>query len=166
MAENENAGANAAAGPGGAQPPGGGAPPGGGDDIRLLSVSVNPTSVVGGNSLQGTVTLTGAAPAGGAVVTLSDNSEAAMVPASVTVPAGATSATFEITTPAVTASTPVTITGTFGVSKQATLTVQTQAAQEPRDPRFFWLTVAQYLLIAAVTIIFVIVLAKGVNVKG
>ena len=104
-------------------------PPG---SVSLSTLTVNPASVVGGNSSQGTVTLTGAAPTGGAVVTLSDNSAAATVPASVTVLAGATSATFTVTTSTVTSSTPVTITGTFGsVSRSATLTV---TAQPPPPP--------------------------------
>src|SRR6185437_13580720 len=52
----------------------------------LQSVSLNPTSVVGGNTSQGTVTLSGTAPAGGAVVTLtSSNTGVATVPARVTV---------------------------------------------------------------------------------
>src|SRR5437667_2232366 len=91
----------------------------------LSSVSVTPTSVVGGNSSQGTVTLTAGAPAGGAVVGLSSaNTAVATVPASVTVAAGATSATFSITTTSVTASTVLAITGTFhAVSRSAVLTV-------------------------------------------
>ena len=101
-------------------------PPG---SVSLSALTLNPASVVGGNSSQGTVTLTGAAPSGGAVVTLSDNSTAAAVPTSVTVSAGATSASFTITTSSVTASTLVTITGSFGgASRQATLTVQPQPA--------------------------------------
>lgn len=99
-------------------------PPG---SVSLSALSLNPTSVIGGNSSQGTVTLTGAAPSGGAVVTLSDNSAAAAVPTSVTVSAGATSATFTVTTSAVNTSTSVTITGTYGVSRTATLTVSPQA---------------------------------------
>ena len=91
----------------------------------LSAVSVNPTSVVGGTASQGTVTLTAAAPSGGFVVTLSDNSSAASAPASVTVAQGATSATFAIATTTVTASTPVTITATAGsVTRTATLTVR------------------------------------------
>jgi hypothetical protein len=93
----------------------------------LSAVSVDPTSVLGGNSSTGTVTLAGAAPAGGAVVALSSNSAAAQVPASVTVAAGATTATFTITTSTVTTGTPVTISGTYGVVKNATLTVTTPA---------------------------------------
>jgi len=81
----------------------------------LSTVSVAPTSVVGGSSSQGTVTLTAGAPTGGAIVSLSSaNTAVATVPASVTVVAGATSANFAITTKTVPASTALTITGTFG----------------------------------------------------
>ena len=72
----------------------------------LLSLTLNPATVTGGADSTGKVTLTAAAPAGGAVVTLtSSNTNAATVPASVTVAAGATTATFAITTNAVTAGT-------------------------------------------------------------
>ena len=54
--------------------------------VSVASVTVNPTVVVGGTSSQGTVTLSGSAPAGGATVTLtSSNTAAAQVPASVVV---------------------------------------------------------------------------------
>jgi hypothetical protein len=90
----------------------------------LSAVSVSPTSVVGGASAQGTVTLTAAAPTGGFGVTLSSDSSAATVPASVTVPASATSATFTISTTMVTASTVATVTGSAGgVTRTAALTV-------------------------------------------
>ena len=91
----------------------------------LNAVGVNPTSVTGGNSSAGTVTLTAAAPSGGALVSLtSSNAAAAAVPASVTVAAGATSAGFTATTSPVSTSTPVTITATYsGTSRTATLTV-------------------------------------------
>jgi hypothetical protein len=91
----------------------------------LSSVSLNPGSVNGVSKSTGTATLTGAAPAGGVVVTLSSsNTAAATVPASVTVAATATTATFTVTPGAVTAATSVTITATFGgVSKTATVTV-------------------------------------------
>ena len=94
----------------------------------LSAVSVNPTSVVGGNSSTGTVTLTGPAPAGGISVTLSSTT-GATVPASVTVAANATTATFTATTSAVTSNTTSTITASYGgVNQTATLTV-TSAAQ-------------------------------------
>jgi hypothetical protein len=91
----------------------------------LNAVSVSPTSVTGGSPAQGAVSLTAAAPAGGALVTLSSsNSAVASIPASVTVAAGATSATFAIATASVTASTPVIITGSGGgASRTAALTV-------------------------------------------
>jgi hypothetical protein len=62
-------------------------------------LSINPKTVTGGEPSQGTVTVADAAPAGGVVVSLSSHDTAvATVPASVTVPAGASSATFTITT--------------------------------------------------------------------
>jgi len=90
----------------------------------LSSVTRSPTSVVGGNNSTGTVTLNGSAPTGGAVVTLSSsNTSAAQVPTSITVAAGARSATFTITTTPVSVNTSVTITGTYGVARTTTLTV-------------------------------------------
>jgi hypothetical protein len=93
--------------------------------VVLSSLSLNPTSVTGGNSSAGTVTLSGPAPAGGAQVTLSSsNTTAARVPSSVTVTAGATSATFTVSTSAVTASTTVTISATYGgATRSASLNV-------------------------------------------
>src|SRR5215218_5500513 len=67
----------------------------------ILSVTLSPTTVAGGSgdTAIGTVTLTGPAPTGGAVVTLtSSNLELAATMPTLTVPAGATSATFSIGT--------------------------------------------------------------------
>jgi len=91
----------------------------------LASLSLNPTSVTGGNSSTGTATLSAAAPSGGAVVTLSSgNTAVATVPASVTVAAGATSASFTVATAAVAAPASVTLSGSFGgMTRSATLTV-------------------------------------------
>ena len=101
----------------------------------LSAVTVNPTSVTGGSSSTGTVTLSAAAPSGGAVVSLSDNSSAATVPGSVTVAAGTTSANFTVTTGTVTTSTPVTITGTYGgASRTVTLTVNPAPPAPPAAP--------------------------------
>src|SRR5882672_8826613 len=93
--------------------------------VTLSSLSVNPASVTGGNSSTGTVTLSGAAPSGGAMVTLSSsNTTAARVPSSVTVAAGATTATFTVSTSAVSTSTQVTLSASFGgVIQTASLTV-------------------------------------------
>ena len=88
------------------------------------SLVVSPSTVVGGTSAQGSVTLSASAPAGGAVVALSDNSTAATVPGSVTVPAGATTATFAIATSAVSTNQTATISASLnGVTTTTTLTV-------------------------------------------
>jgi hypothetical protein len=101
----------------------------------LSAVTVNPTSVVGGNSSTGTVTLSAAAPSGGAVVSLSDNSGATSVPPSVTVPAGATSVNFNVATSSVSATASSTITASFGgASRTVTLTVNPAAAPTPSAP--------------------------------
>jgi hypothetical protein len=93
--------------------------------VSAASLTLNPKVVVGGASSQGTVTLSGPAPAGGATVTLtSSNTAAAQVPASVVVPAAASSATFTITTSTVSSSTTSTISASFGGTKPtASLTV-------------------------------------------
>jgi hypothetical protein len=90
----------------------------------LSAVALNPSSVKGGSSSTGTVTLSGPASSGGAVVYLTSSASAATVPASVTVAAGATSATFTVNTTAVTTSTPATISATYaGATKTASVTV-------------------------------------------
>lgn len=91
----------------------------------LASLSVNPTTVVGGNSSTGTVTLDAAAPSGGITVELaSSNTSAATVPARVTIAEGATSATFAVATSTVSANTSSTISAIYnGVTRTATLTV-------------------------------------------
>lgn len=94
--------------------------------VTLASLTLSPTSVTGGvQSSTGTVTLSGAAPSGGAQVTLSSsNTAVAQMPASVTVAAGATTATFTVRTSAVSASTTVTISAAYaGTTKTASLTV-------------------------------------------
>ena len=98
--------------------------------VTLSTLTLNPTSVTGGGSSQGTVVLSGAAPSGGASVALTrSNTSVASAPASVTVPAGATSATFTVTTTSVTTSTPVSISASYGgVTRTATLTVNAAQA--------------------------------------
>jgi hypothetical protein len=92
--------------------------------LSLSSFSLNPTSVTGGNSSTGTVTLSGVAPAGAQVTLSSSDTSVARVPSSVTVAAGAAGATFAISTSVVATSTTVTISATYGgVTKTAALTV-------------------------------------------
>ncbi len=90
----------------------------------LAAVSLNPATVVGGGSSGGTVTLNSPAPAGGAVVALSSsNLSVASAPASVSVPAGSSTATFTVATTAVVSPTQVMIGGSYNGSQSAILTV-------------------------------------------
>ena len=89
--------------------------------LLLSSINLSSASVTEGRSLQGTVTLNMAAPANGVAVSLAaDPAGAAVVPASVKIPAGATSATFAVNASAPTA---VTIYGNYGVTKSESLSV-------------------------------------------
>jgi hypothetical protein len=89
----------------------------------LSSITVSPTSVIGGNSSTGTLTLTRAA-ASNVVVNLSSNNASATVPPLVTVPQGATTASFSIGTTPVASSTVASISAVYnGVTKTATLTI-------------------------------------------
>jgi len=91
---------------------------------QLSSVTPSVGGTTGGNNISATLFLTANAPAGGANVQLSSsNTAAAQVPATVTVPAGQGFQGFTITTSPVSASTSVTITGTYGVSQTAIITV-------------------------------------------
>jgi len=94
-------------------------------EITISSLTLNPTTIANGGKSTGKVSLSGAAPAGGSVVGLVSNSSFIIVPSTVTVSAGATSATFPITTNGfVLSSTAVVITATLGNStQQATLTL-------------------------------------------
>jgi hypothetical protein len=101
--------------------------------LALSSLALNPASVVGGNSSQGTVTMSGAVPSNGAVVQLtSGNVGVATTPSNVFIPGGKTSATFPITTTALASSTNVAIFATFGGNtRTATLTVNPSSATPP-----------------------------------
>jgi N-acetylneuraminic acid mutarotase len=91
----------------------------------LTALTLNPASVRGGLTSTGTVTLSAPAPSGGAVINLmSSGTNVAIVPASIIIPAGATSATFSITTNRVTHSTSVAISAAYdNSSASATLQV-------------------------------------------
>ena len=90
--------------------------------VQSLTLSTN--SLTTGGTAQGTVTLSTPALSGGSVVTLTSNGVGAQFPASVTVAAGATSATFTITALNVSTTQQVTITASYqGSSAQASLTI-------------------------------------------
>jgi hypothetical protein len=82
--------------------------------LSLSSLGVAPGNVTGGTNVTGTVTLSGPAPAGGALVTLASTNPAASLPASVLVPAGLTSASFNVQTNPVTTFVTATLTATYG----------------------------------------------------
>jgi hypothetical protein len=92
---------------------------------ELSSVAVSPASFASGQTGSATVRLTTGAPGGGSVVSLSSSdAAAASVPASVTVPHGAKSATFQVAAGTVSAATLVTLTASYsGVSETASVTI-------------------------------------------
>jgi hypothetical protein len=106
-----------------------GSPPGA---LSLSALTLSAINVVGGTPVTGTVTLDSGAPSGGVTVELtSDNTAAATVPPNVTVPAGATRATFPVTTNPVTNSQSSLIIGTAqGVTRYSVLTVMTRFEAE------------------------------------
>jgi hypothetical protein len=89
------------------------------------SVTLNPSSVEGGQSTTATVTLTGPAPTGGAAIALSSGSPGvASVPATVTIAAGALSGTVSVTTSSQTMPAFATITASYNdLAQNAVLTV-------------------------------------------
>lgn len=92
--------------------------------ISLLSLSLNPTTVVSGNPTIGTVTLTATAPTGGIVVTITSGSSVIHVPPTVTVPAGSNSVDFVISTSHVSSTVTRQVYAAFnGVTKAANLTL-------------------------------------------
>src|SRR3954462_2460481 len=102
---------------------------------QLASVIPGVTSATGGSDVTATVTLTGAAPSGGASITMATSSTKAQAPPIVTVPAGQTSATFTMTTSTVTQNTVITVTGTFGNgSKSGSFTLVPATAGDTAAP--------------------------------
>ncbi|HZH97924.1 MAG TPA: hypothetical protein VEX38_03055, partial [Fimbriimonadaceae bacterium] len=65
---------------------------------NLTGLSITPSTIKGGNSATGTVTISAIAPAGGVQVQLTSSTSAIQVPSTVSVPAGATSVNFTVTT--------------------------------------------------------------------
>ena len=98
---------------------------GGGGGVVLSSLTLNPLTVKGGTQSQGTVTLSGPAPTGGVTIKLgSSNTSVATVPASVFIPAGASSGSFAVTSKRVTVTRTPTISAVFGgIKKTARLKV-------------------------------------------
>ena len=86
----------------------------------LLSVKLQQTSMTGGAIQQGTVSLSGPAPAGGLSVVLSTTNAAVRLPSAITIPAGVSSAVFAIqSVPVLTKSTGLVVVQ-LGVTKKST----------------------------------------------
>lgn len=112
--------------------------------LTVSALTLNPNSVVGGNSVQGTVTLSAAAPAA-TVINLASSSTRATVPASITIFAGASSGTFTIGTTSVTTTGTATISATLnGVTRSATLTIDPAATTPPPSTDTVSITRAEY----------------------
>ncbi len=98
----------------------------------LTTLSLQPSAVDGGQSVQAYLQLSAVAPTGGAVVTLASSNAAATVPSTVTIPAGSQSNIALVTTKPVTATTTATVTATYGgVSLRSTLTINASATSAP-----------------------------------
>lgn len=92
--------------------------------LAVSSLTLSPTSVMGGTAVTGTVNLSAAAPAGGIVVAITGGDGSVTYPTSVTVPANTKSVAFKITTAPVTANTVETLNATMGASvKSASFTI-------------------------------------------
>lgn len=79
----------------------------------LKWLTASPPTVKGGSATTGTVALTGPAPSGGVTVYLYSNTAAALVPATVTIPAGARGHTFTIKTNKVVATVTTTLKASY-----------------------------------------------------
>jgi len=88
--------------------------------LTVNSFWFSPSTVTGGSSASGSVTLTGLAPTGGANVMLSSGSPLVQVPSTVTVAAGSWSVPVTAQTSAVSSITNVTVTATYGGGSQRT----------------------------------------------
>jgi len=90
----------------------------------LTGLSVNPASQYGIFNTTGTVTLNGPAASSAVVLLASGNAAIASVPASVTVPAGASSVNFPVALTPVAVDTPVTLSASMdGITKTGVVTV-------------------------------------------
>jgi len=91
----------------------------------LSGILLNPTKVIGGNEVDGTVSMSGIAPTGGLTVSLSSSLSQAILPATVTVPAGSKTAKFTITTSGVAVAATSIISATLGgITATTPLTIQ------------------------------------------
>jgi hypothetical protein len=114
--------------------------------IGLQTLSLSPTSVVGGNGVLGTAKLECRAGPGAITVGLASSNTGVAEPStlSVSIPAGVQSGTFDVTTSPVLAKASTVIAASAnGISKTKTLTVTPAAAVSPTSLRFGSIAVGQ-----------------------
>src|SRR5262249_48645090 len=96
--------------------------------LQLMSLTISPGTVTGGQNATGTITLGGTAPTGGTAVALTSSGNNAIVPATVTVPSGQATASFTIRSNPTSTQSTATITATLNSStKTNTLTINPPA---------------------------------------
>lgn len=84
---------------------------------KIIGLTLSSSTVIGGTSLSGTVSINIPAPSGGAAISLtSGNASVVQVPPTVTIAGGTVSRGFNVTTSVVAADTTVTITAAYGPS--------------------------------------------------
>ena len=92
---------------------------------KLVSITFNPTSLIGGATSIGTVTISSVAGTGGLAIGLTSNAAAATLPSSIVIPLGKTSATFVVKTVAVAQQTIAVISANLnGTTQSANLTIK------------------------------------------
>ena len=111
----------------------------------LKEVKIDPNSITGGSTVTGTVTLMGPAKPGGSTMELRSNSSAITVPQYFTVPAGATTATFAVTTSQVSADATRMVTADLGGLEKNVLVTLTAG------PRLSTLTVSPSTIVGGQT---------------
>ncbi|MEZ0326488.1 MAG: hypothetical protein ACAH95_11335 [Fimbriimonas sp.] len=97
--------------------------------VAIVGLSLNPTTVNGGQSTTGTITLSNPATSGGTTVTLTGDSGLTL-PATVLVPEGSKTATFTVTSSGVDADTVKTVTATldaFSLTRELTVKAPSEA---------------------------------------
>jgi hypothetical protein len=113
--------------------------------MGLYSVSLSPTTTVGGNSVVGKATLECKAPSpAGVMVDLASSNAAVAAPvaANIAVPAGYQSWPFDVTTNEVLSKTTASISGTAnGITRSKTLTVTPAASVSPTSLKFGYVVV-------------------------
>jgi uncharacterized protein (TIGR03437 family) len=106
--------------------------------LTLQSITLSSTSITGGVTVTGTITLGGPAGSGGVIVQLASNGTAAQVPATASIAQGQRSASFPISTASVGATQTVVITATLGsIVQSAGLTLLPAGQANPFLGRAF-----------------------------